>query len=168
LERGFGSRDLAAMRPGIVCVSLSAYGSQGPWAGRRGFDSLVQTAMGFNEAEGRAAGGDRPRALPMQILDEATGYLIALAACAALIRQQREGGSWHVQVSLAQTANWLRGLGRIAGGFAIARPDMESYVQASPSGFGLLRGLRHSAMLGRTPAGWDLPSMPPGTHPAAW
>ena len=47
------------------------------------------------------------RALPMQILDHASGYLIALGACAALLRQQREGGSWHVQVSLAATAQWL-------------------------------------------------------------
>ncbi|MFS2055897.1 CoA transferase, partial [Variovorax sp. CT11-76] len=106
---GFGPAQLAALRPGIVCVSLTAYGTQGPWAGRRGFDSLVQTAMGFNQAEGEAAGDGKPRPLLMQILDEATGYLIAFGAAAALHRQQREGGSWLVRVSLAQTGHWLRG-----------------------------------------------------------
>ncbi|KAF1061512.1 CoA transferase [Variovorax sp.] len=165
---GFGPAQLAALRPGIVCVSLSAYGTQGPWAGRRGFDSLVQTAMGFNQAEGEAAGDGKPKPLPMQILDEATGYLIAFGAAAALHRQQREGGSWQVRVSLAQTGHWLRGLGRVPGGLATARPDIAPYVETEPSGFGELAGLRHSALLARTPAAWPRPSMPPGSHPAEW
>ena len=117
---GYGPQALAQRRPGIVAVSLTAYGTQGPWRDRRGFDSLVQTATGFNLAEGEAAGdAAKPRPLPMQILDEATGYLIAFGAAAALWRQQREGGSWHVQVSLAQTGHWLRGLGRVENGFAV-------------------------------------------------
>ena len=165
---GCGAEALAARRPGIVCVSLSAYGHEGPWAARRGFDSLVQTAMGFNDAEGAAAGGGKPRPLPMQILDEATGYLIALGASAALLRQQREGGSWHVRVSLARTGLWLRELGRVQGGFTIAKPDLAPYLETTASGFGELVALRHSAQLSRTPAGWDRPSMPPGSDPPRW
>jgi len=167
---GFGPAELARQRPGIVYVSLSAYGTQGPWAPRRGFDSLVQTAMGFNQAEGEAAGDGKPRAMPMpmQILDEASGYLIAFGAAAALWRQQREGGSWHVQVSLAQTGQWLRSLGRVANGLAAARPDIAPFTEASDSGFGPLRAVRHSAQLARTPAGWPRPSMPPGSHPPRW
>lgn len=168
--RGFGPAALAARRPGIVCVSLTAYGTQGPWAERRGFDSLVQTATGFNHAEGEAfdAANVQPRAMPMQILDEATGYLIAFGAAAALRRQQREGGSWHVQVSLAQTGHWLRALGRVPDGFAIGKPEVLPFVEASASGFGALQAIRHSAMLSRTPAAWDLPSMPPGSHAPVW
>jgi crotonobetainyl-CoA:carnitine CoA-transferase CaiB-like acyl-CoA transferase len=166
--RGFGPEALAQTRPGIVYVSLTAYGTEGPWAGRRGFDSLVQTAMGFNHAEGEAAGDGKPRALPMQILDEATGYLMAMGAAAALWRQQREGGSWHVQVSLAQTGHWLRGLGRVPQGLAAARPDFEPWLETSASGFGELRAMRHSARLSRTPAAWPRASMPPGSHPPAW
>jgi crotonobetainyl-CoA:carnitine CoA-transferase CaiB-like acyl-CoA transferase len=165
---GYGAESLAARRPGIVCVSLSAYGHEGPWAARRGFDSLVQTAMGFNDAEGAAAGGGKPRPLPMQILDEATGYLIALGASAALLRQQREGGSWHVRVSLARTGLWLRELGRVANGFAVAKPDLAPYLETTASGFGELVALRHSAQLSRTPAGWERPSMPPGSDPPRW
>lgn len=167
-ELGYGPQELAAGRPGIVCVSLTAYGTQGPWASRRGFDSLVQTAMGFNDAEGRAFGDGKPRALPMQILDEATGYLIAMGASAALRRQQLEGGSWHVQVSLAQTGHWLRSLGRVANGFGIAKPDFEPYTETVSSGFGELKALRHSARLERTPARWTRPSVPPGTDPPRW
>jgi len=165
---GFGPQENALRRPGIVHVSLSAYGTQGPWAPRRGFDSLVQTAMGFNHAEGEAAGEGKPRPLPMQILDEATGYLIAMGAAAALWRQQREGGSWHVQVSLAQTGHWLRGLGRIPDGFEVARPKIEPWLESAASGFGELRSMRLSAQLARTPVVWRRPSMPPGSHPARW
>ena len=165
---GFSPEALALRRPGIVCVSLTAWGSEGPWSARRGFDSLVQTAMGFNHAEGEAAGDGMPRALPMQILDEASGYLIALGAAAALWRQQREGGSWHVRVSLAQTGHWLRGLGRVADGLSAPRPEISPYLETSDSGFGRLAGVRHGVRLARTPAAWTRPSMPPGSHPPAW
>lgn len=170
-DLGFGPEALARLRPGIVCVSLTAYGTQGPWAARRGFDSLVQTAMGFNHAEGEAKGDGQPRPMPMQILDEATGYLIAFGAAAALWRQQREGGSWHVQVSLAQTGQWLRSLGRVADGLDVPKPgipEFAPFIESSASGFGELQALRHSAQLARTPAVWRRPSMPPGSHPAQW
>lgn len=165
---GYGAEALAERRPGIVVVSLSAYGSTGPWSQRRGFDSLVQTASGFNHAEAQAFGSGPPRALPMQILDHASGHLMALGACAALQRQQREGGSWHVQVSLAATGHWLRGLGRVADGFSAPKPDFEPYLETTDSGFGRLTALRHAAQLSATPTGWERPSVPPGTHPLAW
>jgi crotonobetainyl-CoA:carnitine CoA-transferase CaiB-like acyl-CoA transferase len=165
---GFGPHEVAARRAGVVYVSLTAYGTKGPWAARRGFDSLVQTAMGFNQAEAQAFGESTPRPLPMQILDEATGYLMAMGAAAALHRQQREGGSWHVQVSLAQTGHWLRGLPRVEGGRDAPKPSFDPYLETSTSGFGELRALRHSARLGRTPAGWERPSMPPGSDPPRW
>lgn len=74
---GFGPAAVASMRPGIVMVSLSAYGEDGPWGGKRGFDSLVHAACGFNFAEAEAAGESTPKALPIQILDMATGFLIS-------------------------------------------------------------------------------------------
>ena len=113
---GFSPEEAARINPGIVYVSLSAYGHAGPWAERRGFDSLVQTTTGFNHAEGQAAGIDGPKELPAQMLDHATGYLMAFGAMMAKARQSREGGSWHVRVSLAQTGRWLWNLGRVADG----------------------------------------------------
>jgi len=169
LERlGYGVAQLVAQRPGLVCVSLSAYGPQGPWSGRRGFDSLVQTAMGFNQAEAQEFGQARPRPLPMQILDEASGYLIAFGAAVALRRQQREGGSWHVRVSLAQTGHWLRQLGRVSEGASAVPADPQPYAQTTSSGFGELSAIRHSAQLARTPARWTRPSVPPGHSPPHW
>jgi len=165
---GFGPEQAARLRPGVVYVSLSAYGHVGPWAGRRGFDSLVQTATGFNHAEAQAAGVDQPKPMPMQILDYASGYLMALGAQAALLRQASEGGSWHVRVSLAQTGRWLRGLGRVADGFSAPAASFEGYLEESDSGYGRLVALRHAAQFSETPARWPRPSMPPGAHPAEW
>src|SRR3954471_10267378 len=117
-QYGFSAEEAARMKPGIVCVSLCAYGHDGPGAGRRGFDSLVQNADGLNVAEAEASGGTgaqpEPMPLPAQALDHATGYLMALGAMTALKRRATEGGSWHVRCSLAQTGHWLRHLGRIA------------------------------------------------------
>lgn len=165
---GFSPKAIAERRPGIVCVSLSAYGETGPWHGRRGFDSLVQTATGFNHAEAAAAGSPEPKPLPMQILDYATGHLMAFAASAALRLQALEGGSWQVTLSLEQTGHWIRNLGRVENGFAITRPDRTPYLETAKSGFGELVALRHSARLARTPTRWERPSMLPGTHAAAW
>ena len=165
---GFAPTDVARIRPGIVVVSLSAYGERGPWADRRGFDSLVQCATGFNHAEGQAAGSGEPRALPMQVLDMASGALIAFGAQAALLRQQREGGSWQVTVSLARTGLWLRELGRISNGFIAPPADFTGLMETTASGWGELTALRHAAVFSHTPAGWVRPSMPPGSHALAW
>ena len=104
---GLSAEELARLRPGIVYVTLSAYSHVGPWRERRGFDSLVQSVSGIAHEGGAAAGLDGPRHLPAQALDHATGYLAAFGAMVALARRAREGGSYLVRVSLAQTGRWL-------------------------------------------------------------
>ena len=168
---GFSPDEAAQISPGIVYVSLSAYGHAGPWSERRGFDSLVQTATGFNHAEGQAAGIDGPRELPAQMLDHATGYLMAFGAMMAKARQAREGGSWLVRVSLAQSGRWLWNLGRVADG--LKTPDLTAeavlpFVEQQPSGFGPLRAVSHAAKLSKTPAFWARPAMPLGSHLPEW
>ncbi len=165
---GFGPTDVARLRPGIVYASLSAYGPVGPWAARRGFDSLVQTATGFNHGEAQAYSAAQPRAMPMQILDYAAGYLLAFGAQAALLRQAQEGGSWHVQVCLAGVGHWLRSLGRVAVEPAPPAPNHEKFLETFPGGFGEVIALRHAALFSATPACWRRPSMPPGSHPPVW
>jgi crotonobetainyl-CoA:carnitine CoA-transferase CaiB-like acyl-CoA transferase len=167
---GFGPQDVAKIRPGIVYVSLCAYGQAGPWAARRGFDSLVQTAGGFNAAEAEAFGQAKPRELPAQELDHATGYLLAFAAMTALMRRAERGGSWHVRCSLAQTGSWLRSLGRIDGTQCLdpRSADVRDLLEETPSGFGHLTTVRHAATMSETPPRWTLQSVPLGTHPPVW
>ena len=167
--RGFSPEQAAALRPGIVYVSLSAYGYAGPWAERRGFDSLVQTASGINHAEAGAAGIEGPQELPCQALDHASGYLMALGAIAGLLRRAETGGSWHVRVSLARTGRWLQALGRVAGGLGCADPTPgDDLFEEADSGFGKLQAIRHAAQLSETPARWARPAVPLGSHPPHW
>ena len=168
---GFSPEEAAAINPGIVYVSLSAYGDAGPWSERRGFDSLVQTSTGVNHAEGQAAGVDGPKELPAQMLDHATGYLMAFGAMMAKARQAHEGGSWHVRVSLAQTGRWLWNLGRVADGFKtedLKGDAVAPFVEEAASGFGPLRAVSHSAVMSKTPAYWARPAMPLGSHLPQW
>ncbi|MGC0077613.1 CoA transferase, partial [Ralstonia pseudosolanacearum] len=97
--------------------------------------------------------------------------LMAAGAMAALARRLTEGGSWHVRVSLAQTAHWLRGLGRLDHGLGAADPryeDIGPWLETAASGFGPLTALRHAGQLSDTPPRWTLPAVPLGTHAAAW
>ncbi len=168
---GLAPKQTARIRPGIVHVSLCAYGHTGPWSGRRGFDSLTQTASGFNAAEAEAAGQTEPKPLPVQALDHSSGYLMVLGALAALHRRATIGGSWHVQVSLARTGHWIRSLGRVPNGLACHNPtrdEIADLLEESDSGFGRLSAVRHAAQMSVTPARWDRPSVPPGTHAPRW
>lgn len=108
---GLAPEELAARHPGLVVVTLSAWGHTGPWARRRGFDSLVQSACGIGETERTAPDGP-PGALPAQVLDHATGYLGAAGALLALAAQRRSGGTHHVRLALAGTASFLQALPR--------------------------------------------------------
>ncbi|QIL83736.1 CoA transferase [Diaphorobacter sp. HDW4A] len=174
LERlGLGVEAVARMRPGIVYASLSAYGRSGPWADKRGFDSLVQTVSGLNSDEAAAFHSAEPRALPMQILDYCAGFLLAFGVQAALVRQAEQGGSWHVEVSLARVAQWLRSLGRRPVDpqtASLGKIDalVAPWLGRADSDFGELVAVMHAAQLSRTPTGYAHPSVPPGTDQPVW
>jgi hypothetical protein len=102
---GLAPEDLAERHPGLVIAQLSAWGHTGPWAERRGFDSIVQAASGIASVEAAADG--TPGALPCQLLDHGTGYLTAAAALDALAEQRANGGTHLARLSLARTAHWL-------------------------------------------------------------
>ena len=133
LERlGLGTDVRRTTRPGLVDVSLDAYGFTGPWAGRRGFDSLVQMSAGIADAGMRAAAAERPVPLPVQALDQATGYLMAAAVLAGLRDRLARGTGSQARLSLARTAALLedaRGLPR-AGRFAVDESDDGELLQS--------------------------------------
>lgn len=170
--KGFSPEQLSEISPGIVCVSLSAWGHAGPWANRRGFDSLVQNANGLNAAEAKAAGIEGPKELPCQALDHGTGFLMATGAMLALKRQAEEGGSWLVRVSLAQTGEWLWQLGRLPSECLelpdLAREDVRDLIERTQSGFGPMAAVKHAGRLSDTPPSFARPAMPLGSHAPSW
>ncbi len=174
--RGLSPEALTAIRPGLVYVSLSAFGHTGPWAARRGFDTVVQSVSGITlrQAElvpGKAPG---PQFYPVSAIDYCTGYLMAFGAMVALNRRVTEGGSWLVRISLAQVGKWIVDLGEVpaaslpgvAAEFTPDELDRWSMVSETPSG--RLRHLKPAVRMSETPPYWARPSVPPGFHPPVW
>jgi len=98
------------LQENVVHARISAWGESGPWAGRRGFDSIVQAATGISIIEslgGEARERSMPGALPAQVLDHATGYLLAAGIVDALVRRDQDELGRDVVTSLARTATWL-------------------------------------------------------------
>ncbi len=148
---GFGPEELAALRPGIVYVSINAYGHEGPWANRPGWEQLAQTATGVAVDEGSEA---QPKLIGAAATDYTTGYLAALGAMAALYRRGKEGGSYHVEVSLSQTANWLYTFGLFEKGGvqpALDLADAAPFMISSETGFGKLHHLGPILQMSETP-----------------
>jgi crotonobetainyl-CoA:carnitine CoA-transferase CaiB-like acyl-CoA transferase len=168
---GFSPEQAAALRPGVVYVSMTAFGRLGPWRDRRGYDSVVQSASGFCD---EVAADGEPAFLPVSALDYVTGYLAAFGVGVALERRAAEGGSYHVQVSLAQTGRYLDALARTdpaerAGRAAELPADrLATLLTETDTPFGRLRHLAPTAVMSRTPPRWDLPTVPMNHDSPAW
>ncbi|MDO8280679.1 MAG: CoA transferase [Burkholderiaceae bacterium] len=166
-RRGFSAQDLTRMRPGIIHVSVSTYGSDGPWADRGGFEQIGQLVSGICHTEGR---GGRPRLVPSHFLnDYLTGYLGAAGAAAALLLRSLHGGSYQVEVSLTGTSMWVQSLGEQPVPAQPVDPfAIQPVLESRDSPYGKLEQLPPIARFSRTPARWDLPPVPLGAHVAAW
>ncbi|MGE5128013.1 MAG: CoA transferase, partial [Sphingomonadaceae bacterium] len=166
--RGFSPEALAALRPGIVCVTLDAWGASGPWRARRGFDSIVQSVSGM--AQDSAGADGKPRLLPVSAIDYVSGYLMAFGATVALERRAREGGSWLVRVALARVGKWIDDLGRAAAGGADELPQevLTNLLMETPAPDGRITHLRPVLEMSATPTRWDRPPVPLGYHPPEW
>ena len=175
-RRGLAPDDLAKLRPGIVYVSLSAFGRIGPWSDRRGFDTVVQTVSGITDRQGRVfpAAEPGPQFYPVSAIDYLTGYLMAYGALTALARRAREGGSWLVRISLAQIGKWLvdRGqvpeseLGDVASDFSA--DEIRRWCTTSQVPAGQLTHLGPTLQLSETRPYWARPTVPLGYHDPVW
>ena len=169
---GLWPGELAGLRPGIICTSISAFGRVGPWSRRRGFDSIVQAASGIMIEN---AVSEMPRALPSNPLDYITGYLAAFGTLVALERRSKEGGSYTVEVSLGQTGHYLDNrLTRTGLEVAATRPAepaedlLDRLSIHRDTEFGALRYLAPVAQLSMTPTEWVLPTVPADHDAPVW
>ncbi|GAA5702046.1 formyl-CoA:oxalate CoA-transferase [Streptomyces avermitilis] len=186
---GLSPEALAERRPGLVVAQLSAWGAYGPWAERRGFDSLVQVATGIAAVEG--SGRQEPGALPAQALDHGTGYLLAAAVLRSLTEQLTDGGARFVRLALARTAGWLlegRAAGEAgnavhagagaaayaeagaayAGAGAAAYDGPDAWLAERDSELGRLRYALPPVSFAGGPVDWARPPSPWGTDGARW
>lgn len=176
LERmGFGPLELARLRPGIIYASINCYGHEGGWRGRPGWEQLAQTVTGMAHVHGGYINGEAggPELQPGAVTDYTTGYLAAFGCLLALQRRARFGGSYLVRASLCQTGVWVRRLGlagpeRLDRVEALTGEEIAGYSVRSETGYGPMSHLGPAVRMSGTPPRWARPTVPLGTHPAAW
>jgi hypothetical protein len=166
---GFDAATRARLAPGLVDVSLDAYGWSGPWAGRRGFDSLVQMSCGIAAAGMRWRGAAAPVPLPVQALDHATGYWMAGAAIRGLTRRITERVATRSRLSLARTAQVLLDGGRSANAGPLQAEtafDLDPNVEATA--WGNAHRIKTPWRMAGIATHWPLPASALGSARATW
>ena len=168
-KTGFDASARQRIRPGLIDISLNAYGHSGPWQGRRGFDSLVQFSTGI------AAGGMDwrqsavPVSLPVQALDHATGYLLAAAAIRALIARTTGEGHLTARLSLARTAKLLMDHRSPPTEREFTKAAARDYAAGvEQSAWGPAHRLLPPVAIEGAPMWWDRPASHLGSVSAAW
>ncbi|WP_017253707.1 CoA transferase [Pseudomonas tolaasii] len=168
-QLGYTSAELQTLAPGLIDVSLNAYGWSGPWRNRRGFDSLVQMSSGIANAGMAWKDSDKPVPLPLQALDHATGYLMAAAAIRALSERLSSGRGGSARLSLARTAKLLVEAGQVPEQVALRAEepaDQGLVVEQTP--WGQAHRLLAPLTISGTPLQWDLAAGELGSHRAQW
>ncbi|HQT88563.1 MAG TPA: CoA transferase [Acidiphilium sp.] len=166
---GYGAAKRQTLRPGLVDVTLDAYGWSGPWARRRGFDSLVQMSAGIADAGMRWRGAARPVPLPVQALDHATGYLMAAAAVRGLIGRLAGRGGAAIRVSLARTARLLVDAGSVPQDEAFAGMAGADFMpMIEQTDWGPAQRCAAPVMIEGAPMAWRYPAGRLGRSVATW
>lgn len=170
LERlGYAAQHRRQLAPGLIDISLNAYGWNGPWRNRRGFDSLVQMSCGIAEAGQRWQQADVPTPLPVQALDHATGYLMAATAIRALTERLHSGRGGSARLSLARTAKLLVEHGTVNDAQPLRREtarDRSTWIEYTA--WGPAHRLIPPLNIEGTPLHWQLPAGKLGMQPAKW
>jgi crotonobetainyl-CoA:carnitine CoA-transferase CaiB-like acyl-CoA transferase len=165
---GIDPATMAERHPGTVVASMSAWGARGPWGARRGFDSIVQAACGIAMAE--SADGERPGAMPCQLLDHGTGYLCAAAVLDALRVQADSGGTHLRELSLARTASWLLSQPREDRTPTAHRPDdpLATWLTTLESNYGPVTTVTPPGQYDGHGLNWPSTLTPYGSGRAEW
>ncbi|MBY8948841.1 CoA transferase [Pseudomonas sp. SH10-3B] len=168
-QLGYTADNLQALAPGLIDVSLNAYGWSGPWRNRRGFDSLVQMSSGIAAAGMAWKQADKPVPLPVQALDHATGYLMAASAIRALSERFTSGRGGSARLSLARTARLLVDAGQVPEQPALREEEPEDQgLVVEQTAWGQAHRLLPPLTIGGTPLQWDLPAGELGSHRPQW
>lgn len=167
---GYGSEQRRTIAPGLVDVCLNAYGWNGPWRERRGFDSLVQMSCGIAEQGMQKSGSQKPVPLPVQALDHATGYLMAAAVLQGLAQRVETGQGSETRLSLARTARELMENNPQADNEPpIGSAGQADYsVEPEHTVWGTGWRLRPPVWLENSRLVWEFPASPLGSAPAIW
>lgn len=157
---------------GHVHVTISCYGSGGPFGGRAGWEQVGQSVSGIAHTHGQHTNDGVPKLIFATVADYLTGYLGGYGALLALGKRVREGGSWHVNVSLCQSAMLVLRQGLLDSFDSDERltadeMDALRVVTETPS-YGRLRTLKPALVMSETPPHWATPTPVLGGDKAEW
>lgn len=169
LERlGLGDDVRRAINPNMVDVRLNAYGWNGPWSRRRGFDSLVQMSCGIAAHGMMQESADVPRPLPVQALDHGTGYLMAACVLEGLARRSKDEVV-SAKVSLARTAQCLmQHVCPLDSNGAITLCDGDFGQIPEHTSWGPAHRVKAPVQIAKRIPEWSMPAGHVRRHPAAW
>lgn len=168
-QLGYTTSALQTLAPGLIDVSLNAYGWSGPWRNRRGFDSLVQMSSGIAAAGMAWKQADKPVPLPLQALDHATGYLMAASAIQALSERLKSGRGGSARLSLARTAKLLVEAGQVPEQPALrAEEPGDQGLVVEQTAWGQAHRVLAPLTISGTPLQWDLAAGELGSHRPQW
>ncbi|MEI9887572.1 MAG: CoA transferase [Rhizomicrobium sp.] len=100
---GFGYAQAAQLKPGIVYVHCTGFGSDGPYADLQAYDDVIQAATGTATLAGLVDGDPKPRYIPSLIADKVAGLHAAHAVLAALVHKLRTGQGQFVEVPMFES-----------------------------------------------------------------
>ena len=145
-----------------VYGSVCAYGHDGPWARRGGWEQLAQSTSGLCVDP---IGDDRPSLLPCAATDYTTGFVLAAGIMQALGATLEDGRSRRVEASLCQTAAWILRVGRLDDGSA---SGLAPELLRSDTDFGIVDHLGPCVAVDGLDVGWTRPTAPLGSGPLRW
>jgi len=166
---GYGAANRRKLSPRLIDICLDAYGWSGPWAARRGFDSLVQMSTGIAEYGMRWRNAERPVPLPVQALDHATGYLMAAVAVRAVVKRLEWGNGTEVRLSLARTAKLLIDQQRdVVEAELAAETEADWSAATEDTDWGKARRVRPPVEIDGAPMQWAHPARRLGSADPRW
>jgi crotonobetainyl-CoA:carnitine CoA-transferase CaiB-like acyl-CoA transferase len=172
-KKGFGREQLFDLCPGLIHLSVSCFGSGGPFKDRAGWEQIAQAVTGVCHTHGEAVGAGQPQLVSAPMCDYLTGYMGAIGVMLALARRAKEGGSYEVNVSLCQSAMFIQRQGLLnefeSAPGSLTSDELETlYVKTNTSNHGQMLTLGPVLKMSETPPRWARPAPNFGTDEPAW
>jgi crotonobetainyl-CoA:carnitine CoA-transferase CaiB-like acyl-CoA transferase len=169
---GFGLEQIVALRPGIVHLSVSCFGTGGPFGTRAGWEQIAQAVTGVCHTHGEATGAGQPKLVPAPMCDYNTGYLAAYGVMLALARRAREGGTWAVRASLCQSAMFIQRRGLLdrfddAPG-ELTQAERDALYVSADTCYGALKTLGPVLKMSEAQPYWARPTPGLGSDAPEW
>jgi crotonobetainyl-CoA:carnitine CoA-transferase CaiB-like acyl-CoA transferase len=170
---GLSAEEVAAIKPGIIYVTVSLFGEDGPWSNRVGFDFSAGAVVGINTLEGTI---EEPAYPPIHVINDfIVSWIMTTGAVSALMKRAKKGGSYKIHVSLTRVALWMLSLGiydkeyaNHVAGLSKDHLFLDPELFSAETSMGTYQGLTDQVQMTKTPGHYKHVLMPRGAGKAEW